>query len=1555
MNSVEQQTLLNGLLAEGANLIAKSNVEFNNQQKILDQIIENQRILANAIANGYDPTSIGIANDKIKDLGKSMKNVGENAEKSNFNVQNFMRQFAKTSIIGQGLLGIANGFSLSGNAARAFISGAISVGKVLGNLAISVLSFPFKILQDLLDSANTSGSTELQQELENIRKEFGYLNKTAGGAIISMSRAMRGELANTGLSTYRVFGRLVERLQYFEEYAKALGPVFDSITTRIGEQGVEALGAFNKALGFTAEGQKAIATRALATGQTVNEVNRQIANYSLQLSEQFGLTMKQVSRAVGEMMADFEHFGHLAPKELTQVAVYARKLGIEVKALAGIMDKSFNFEDAATQAAQLSQAFGLNIDALQQLQEQDPAKKLDNLRKAFFAAGRSIETMTAQERRLLAQQTGLDANSLDLAFSLKNQSLSYDQIQRKGAAAQKAQLTQAQALEKLSGAIERLVRSGQTFQGGFVDIFLKGFDTGIRRSADFRRIMHELRRDMHSTYRAGIQVGRAFVDMFPGVKDVFQGIAQIFEPRRFREMLQSIVGSFRMFFDALNKDPKTALPKLLDKMKSGFFNYFTNGSPGARQILEGTKKFFSAFASIGNSFLKIGLREITSWMTLATDLLSGRKSLNLVLNDGGFFSDLFKTLTEGLVPVLTNFWQAFKGLISELWFGKLKPWLLKSIGPILFSAFAPAALFGVTRAIGATLVMGIGKGIISSLGSDKKITTSIASRLLGTANEALQRAPRPPQGIETSANVLKAASTAQDAADNIKPSPSIIAKLAFAAGLVAIGLAGLFAAIYGIRRFNVTRVELLNTAILVSAMIPLMAATALAAYAANTISVSQLGKAIPALVVIGAVAGAMLVSGAASVYALKEFNFSTSDISKAAIMMAALSGFYIAASAVVGVATLVGAAVASGYGAAAVAVGLATVGLTVEAMVLHGMRIMRKLSEFRPSTNFTQTAGVFVNVMRAVGEFSRSIAAISSAMMPGIVSVVTSAYFGTNPQEQLRQTMGKFGEIIDAIGNNITKIIDNIVNHLSQMDPAVLERGRVFGDMLAGVAQLANAMSAPAELLKDTSAWWEDSDVNLKLIRFGQNIQGMGTALTSIIASVSAAVGNMGGLNATDTSVNAGRLFSEILRGVGELAKALSPSREVLDAMGRAVNGGRSIEALGMIIGQTVENMIRRGLFEKLTNFVRAIITETSSLTPQQLNQIRVVGPMITEALKAVGALVSGVSRGIPDSLPSAGTNASQMVTSFGRAVWGTLSSISQFVKGLLPSVIEIGGSIQPRTLTGLKGVTGILSPLFQSISDIPRIVTNFVGSIGENDGGRIDETAIANIGTRFALISTFFQRIIGIFNTNEFRAGVASLGTITLPRDLRSKMETLKATLDTLNAIPATFNSLTRLNSGQESLSTVINMVVRRLTATDANVTQQTISASFANVSTLITAINTGVSDINRQIASNEISQNIETLVTEVRNSSISRISTTVSEMVDNINSTSRQLASIRPININSELTRLAHNLGLNSEQTLRITEGRINLTINARILIEAEELETILVERPNSRIASR
>lgn len=554
------------------------------------------------------------AEASMEKIAASIKKGSEGARDANSNFTDYFdtlkKRYTDVNVLAIGFERFSEGIKLGVNSVKMLGSGIKMAAGIMRQLAVSVITFPFKILSGLMNMAGSGGgSNELAQALEDVRKEFGYLNKTAGGAIVDMARSMKGPLAETGLSVYRVFGNLAERIKYFAEVAKNLGPVFDGVASSIAK-GAEAYGAYNKGLGLTAEGQRAVGTRAMALGQDVNEVNREIANYSIQLASAFGLTQKQVSRDVGVLMADFSHFGHLAPKELAQISVYARKLGIDVKVLGNVMDKSFNFEDAATQAAQLSQAFGLNIDAMKLMQEQDPAKKMDMLRKSFFAAGKSVETMTAQERRLLAQQTGLDEASLALAFSAKNQSMSYDQVSKKGDMAKKKQLSQTEVLEKLAGAIERITQSGSAMQGGFFDLFFKGFQRGIILSSEFRGIMRNLRADMRDTFRAGISVGREFVKSFPGVKDVFNGIADLFKPQRFRAMLGGVTGAFKSFFKMMTTDPATALPVLMERLKTTFFDWFNGGEAGGSKIINGVKKFSKAILTIGLSVIKVALKSL---------------------------------------------------------------------------------------------------------------------------------------------------------------------------------------------------------------------------------------------------------------------------------------------------------------------------------------------------------------------------------------------------------------------------------------------------------------------------------------------------------------------------------------------------------------------------------------------------------------------------------------------------------------------------------------------------------------------------------------------------------------------------------------------------------------------------------------------------------------------------------------------------------------------------------------------------------------------------------
>jgi hypothetical protein len=702
VNILEIQMQLNKLLEEASEKIEKMNGQYSKQTKMLEYMTEaikkmNELIskssgVGSKLASGFETASesakeagsdmdsaLQKASDKINSTTDSAKKLGGGFGDIS---KEMTKLNAGISIVG----GIGKAISFVANSALAALQTIQGIGSGIFEIGKSVLAFPFKLLDGLISMASVSGSNELAQELEEIRKQFGYLNKTAGGTIIELAKNMKGELANTGLSVWRTFGNLVERLRYFREYAQKLGETIDAVFRDLSVSQAEALGAFNKGLGFTDEGLKGVAQRSLATGENLNEINRQIGNYSIQLSKAFGVSMKLVSRDVGNMIADFEHFGHMAVKEMTQASVFVRRLGIDVKALGKLVDKYMNFEDAANSAAQLSQAFGLNVDAFKLMQEQDPAKKLEMLRKGFFATGRTIENMTAQERRLLAQQTGLGESEIALAFAQKNRALSYADIQKKGDAAKKSQLSQEQVLNKLAGAIERLVKSGSAMQGGFFDRFIQGFVSGIRYSKEFRELMRNLQRSLMMVFYAGRQVGLAFAQLFPGIKEFFGGLRDMFNPRVMKTFLNKVVGAFKDFFKQMTENPATALPKLLDKLQDAFSDRFSAAGSGARKVFDGIKKFFKAVGYIFLSGIKealLGLGKIvapliSSIFSDETFSKAGNQISGSVDGIGGTLSKMFRDvfgeegsparqkISEALSKFADSIWVAAKFFIGKI-------------------------------------------------------------------------------------------------------------------------------------------------------------------------------------------------------------------------------------------------------------------------------------------------------------------------------------------------------------------------------------------------------------------------------------------------------------------------------------------------------------------------------------------------------------------------------------------------------------------------------------------------------------------------------------------------------------------------------------------------------------------------------------------------------------------------------------------------------------------------------------------------------------------------
>jgi hypothetical protein len=294
--------------------------------------------------------------------------------------------------------------------------------------------------------------------------------------------------------------------------------------------------------------------------------------------------------------------------------------------------------------------------------------------------------MTAQERRLLAQQTGLGESEIALAFAQKNRALSYADIQKKGDAAKKSQLSQEQVLNKLAGAIERLVKSGSAMQGGFFDRFIQGFVSGIRYSKEFRELMRNLQRSLMMVFYAGRQVGLAFAQLFPGIKEFFGGLRDMFNPRVMKTFLNKVVGAFKDFFKQMTENPATALPKLLDKLQDAFSDRFSAAGSGARKVFDGIKKFFKAVGYIFLSGIKealLGLGKIvapliSSIFSDETFSKAGNQISGSVDGIGGTLSKMFRDvfgeegsparqkISEALSKFADSIWVAAKFFIGKI-------------------------------------------------------------------------------------------------------------------------------------------------------------------------------------------------------------------------------------------------------------------------------------------------------------------------------------------------------------------------------------------------------------------------------------------------------------------------------------------------------------------------------------------------------------------------------------------------------------------------------------------------------------------------------------------------------------------------------------------------------------------------------------------------------------------------------------------------------------------------------------------------------------------------
>lgn len=686
------------------------------------------------------------AADSMGGMTEGMAEMGEKAEESKGffgGLVDSMKKFNENikSTLSKYLTPLKDGLDLLGVNFE-------SLTNIISNPLAAAFGFLRTAYDTIIDKA--AKLAEEQQKLleafEKVRDKFGSFNENTSRRIKTGYEQFSGALRTAAGNSTAFASKFqmgidgsVEQLQKIAEIAEDLGPIFDSMGQQFNDATAQ-LYVLKDGLNFSADALQQTARLAQLNGKSVKQFSQEIMGSVDKIGRNFGVSTKVLGADVGKALSNFKMLGKMTGdyvKQITQAAVFTRKLGFELTELTGLVDKFDDFEQGAEAAAQLAQGFGLVLDPLKMMNMQDPAARLQEVQRAFVATGRSVESMTRKERELLASSSGLSEEILTQALSAKGLSQSYDEIAAGADAASKKQKSTEQIMTDLADNIENVIQPLVDLSG-FVTAFINGFLRGFGMSGGIMEILGIFAKGLKTVARIGGETGKIFADFFfpkstPGAPSPLVTLATTIS-NMFINIATTIKDFVRMVGEG---DVSGAVERLFTGIYSSISNAF-GGATGAfstdgliskfgtklLQVLEGALKFLAKkipewTASLKNMFKKEDDKGVAGGMKSAFDsaldsLTETFKSIDWISILGEFGGALLEAIPRFFekYPIATTLAGIFLGggpIATAL--GGISSQLFSQIGSIFSSDAAAAAAGGGGSAGANAAVAGISDGV----------------------------------------------------------------------------------------------------------------------------------------------------------------------------------------------------------------------------------------------------------------------------------------------------------------------------------------------------------------------------------------------------------------------------------------------------------------------------------------------------------------------------------------------------------------------------------------------------------------------------------------------------------------------------------------------------------------------------------------------------------------------------------------------------------------------------------------------------------------------------
>lgn len=555
-----------------------------------------------------------------------------------------------------------------------------------------------------------------------IIESFGDLRSNEGAFVKEMATDLRdaqNDLAGAGKSLYSTIGNGAAILKEATALAQGFGNSLTSLKDQI-KGAADEMFLMSKGMAMSSESLKQIAKNAKMTGGSFEDSMQSMMVASAHLSKKFGVSVKVIGKNLDQMTKDFETFGHLGEKELAAVATYSAKLGVEIQALKGIMDKFDSFEGAAEAAGKLNEAFGMNIDTMKMMNEENPAARMDMLRQSLADTGRSFEELSRHERKLMAQTMGMDMGSLQAAMSIDPDEMGFDDVM--SAAEEAAEnMSPEEAMMEVAKSIKELQHSLRQLADGPLANFIDGFTYAIEMSPQFRELLGITSSFLVEFRTMGTEVGKLFLEKFQKpLEVVLQYFRDLFSVERIRAFRKSVTDAFSSFFEAFEKADASMADagyNLMEKLWKSIESWLSSG-PNSKALGTMLKDYLikgiKALGGMMSFVIEKAAEYIRDLSEQLKDLFSGDKTVqnNLTMGIGGALVESISLIYDTFKDQL---WPALKELFWTL-FDEYKWDLAKIVGVIIGFVIVKAMVTAMITAAASSILQDGISGFGSSIG-----------------------------------------------------------------------------------------------------------------------------------------------------------------------------------------------------------------------------------------------------------------------------------------------------------------------------------------------------------------------------------------------------------------------------------------------------------------------------------------------------------------------------------------------------------------------------------------------------------------------------------------------------------------------------------------------------------------------------------------------------------------------------------------------------------------------------------------------------------------------